>query len=254
MYKILENPTPLPRPIGLVFAYPALDFNFTSWMTPSNLSVLKHEQSSVHIAGLAEVKDHLAHKSPLSVVRDVGERRLRMRRSWRRSLSGTFRRVGGSIASDTTSISTADSRPETAASSPVSSAPSSPPVMRSFKSRLQDRVDGLDQLAVDTNVLHYDPTIDEDDDNYYPLAEEDKPISARILYPNNADLVKAQQKELSEAVAIAETRAANVKKVPIKTRLTMTSRTGYFQDRIISPSMVSHSRGNFMLHDAKFAL
>jgi hypothetical protein len=36
-------------------------------------------------------------------------------------------------------------------------------------------------------------------------------------------------------------RAANDRKnAPIGMRLTMTSRSGYFQDRIISPTMVSH--------------
>jgi hypothetical protein len=48
--------------------------------------------------------------------------------------------------------------------------------------------------------------------------------------------------ESSEAIA-APVDAVVVKKkrrkAPIGTRMTMTSRVGYFQDRIISPSMVS---------------
>ena len=59
--------------------------------------------------------------------------------------------------------------------------------------------------------------------------------------------MQRHQQELSQAVEAADVQAAlSVKKKggagknsePIGTRLTMTSRTGYFQDRIISPSMV----------------
>lgn len=89
---------------------------------------------------------------------------------------------------------------------------------------------------------------------------EDRPIQARIIYKyqdsvplSHSDLVK-QQHELSIAVEEANTKANKTvtrrKKSPepgnedttdaIGTRLTMTSRTGYFQDRIISPSMVCY--------------
>ena len=36
-------PQPLPLPVALVLNYAALDFNFTSWMTPGNLRVLRIE-------------------------------------------------------------------------------------------------------------------------------------------------------------------------------------------------------------------
>lgn len=86
---------------------------------------------------------------------------------------------------------------------------------------------------------------------------EDRPIQARIIYKYQDDVPRShsalvkQQHELSIAVEEANTKANKAvtrRKSPepgngdtteaIGTRLTMTSRTGYFQDRIISPSMV----------------
>lgn len=137
--------------------------------------------------------------------------------------------------------------------------------------------------------------VPEGEREYYPLAEKDKPLSARVLYPSddemgeffhaNADPHSAHPLHISPSTAPtdapssssllspATTTAAAVspgtdrgqlevervrkveresgklagdnkmivkpnKKVPIGTRLTMTSRAGFFQDRIISPSMV----------------
>jgi hypothetical protein len=96
---------------------------------------------------------------------------------------------------------------------------------------------------------------EEEDFNQYP--EEARPIRARVKYkyPSGNDAVarsksalERQQQELSLAVEEANTKAIlGVGKrgvrasEPIGTRLTMTSRTGYFQDRIVSPSMVCAS-------------
>lgn len=155
---------------------------------------------------------------------------------------------------------------------------------------------------------------DEDDDEaladvpegereYYPLAEKDKPLSARVLFPSSeagedetrnvflpnvdphavpayaprtsatataptatsgvnvhqgrvelervrklerefavADAAREQREQGEKRVSVAEgqgtPRPAGPKKVPIGTRLTMTSRAGFFQDRIVSPSMM----------------
>ncbi|CAG8770543.1 1432_t:CDS:2, partial [Acaulospora morrowiae] len=78
MYKILESPTKLPHPTGLVLIYPCLNFNITCWMSPSQLSVIRAE-STHSIPGVLESKDHLSHKSPLAVVPDVKRKR------WRKS-------------------------------------------------------------------------------------------------------------------------------------------------------------------------
>ena len=100
----------------------------------------------------------------------------------------------------------------------------------------------------------------ESDDDFNQRKEEDRPIQARIIYkylaangdvPRSHSALVKQQHELSIAVEEANTKATKAvsrRKSPkpgnedateaIGTRLTMTSRTGYFQDRIISPSMV----------------
>jgi hypothetical protein len=96
-----------------------------------------------------------------------------------------------------------------------------------------------------------------DDEDFNERKEEDRPIQARILYkypnggsdlPRSDSAMEKQQQELSIAVAEANSQAVRANHSPeptngkakesVGTRLTMTSRTGYFQDRIISPSMV----------------
>ncbi|CAG8551816.1 4959_t:CDS:2 [Funneliformis mosseae] len=81
MFKILESSTTLPHPTALVLIYPCLNFDITCWMAPSQLSVIRAE-SAHSIPGVLESKDHLRHKSPLSVVPDVKRKR------WRKSFSG----------------------------------------------------------------------------------------------------------------------------------------------------------------------
>lgn len=99
-----------------------------------------------------------------------------------------------------------------------------------------------------------------DDEDFNERKEEDRPIQARILYkypnggsdlPRSNSALEKQQQELSIAVAEANSQAVKASsgshspeptnskaKESVGTRLTMTSRTGYFQDRIISPSLV----------------
>lgn len=111
--------------------------------------------------------------------------------------------------------------------------------------------------AGDEGSLADNETSDDEDFNEYP--EQDRPIRARVLYkyPNGGDgaeglprsksAMERQQLALSVAVEQANTKAiADIAgdgsfkpREPIGTRLTMTSRTGYFQDRIVAPSMVS---------------
>ncbi len=93
-----------------------------------------------------------------------------------------------------------------------------------------------------------------DEDDFRQWKEEDRPIQARVLYsydsstPPARDL-KAEQvgetDKCSRDHSAAQTSPKTAHRLEtgrikgtIGTRLTMTSRTGYFQDRIISPSMV----------------
>jgi hypothetical protein len=95
---------------------------------------------------------------------------------------------------------------------------------------------------------------DEDDDLGH-RKEEDWPISARVRYANppavsspvsrsgsmlaHEQQLSAAPEEVSDgATETTESEGSPKEKAPIGTRLTMTSRTGYFQDRIVAPSMV----------------
>ncbi|KAF8813803.1 alpha/beta-hydrolase [Phlegmacium glaucopus] len=231
-----HHPIILPLPTAMVLNYAALDFNFTSWMTVDNLRVLRSEQSSGNIPGLkelAEQKDHLKHISPLSMVRDrkPGSKRIKRRSSWKDTIRGLA--SGG----DTDVESGSNQHKGSTKTSTWRSTPT----------------------VADEGALA-DAESDDDDDYFNQRKEEDRPIQARIIYkyqtassdlPRSHSALVKQQHELSIAVAEANTKATKAvsrRKSPepgtgdvneaIGTRLTMTSRTGYFQDRIISPSMM----------------
>jgi len=107
-----------------------------------------------------------------------------------------------------------------------------------------------------------------DDEDFGEVKEEDRPIEDRVVYKyangggnvsRNTSALEKQQQELSIAVAEADCKAIKSvggkspsSKEPIGTRLTMTSRTGYFQDRIISPSMVRVTWNRQLLDDNFF--
>lgn len=196
MLKILETQLSLPHPLALVLNYPCLDFNFTSWMSPQNLRVLQSEQSSGHLSGLAEQKDHYGHISPLSM---VGDRKvIRRRRSWRDALR--------------TLTSPTSERPQ------LKSRHSTPVIKQSDdRPSIQAVIDEAGSMA--------------DAEDETDLREEERPISARVRFH---PVISEAQAEIP-----AEDATTKASTTPLGTRLTMTSRTGYFQDRIISPSMVS---------------
>jgi len=214
----LGNVKSVPVPIGMVLTYAALDFNYTSWMSTDNLRVLRTEQSSNNIPGMrefAEQKDHLHHVSPLSMVSDRRRKKKIKRHSdWKDRLRGF-----ASGGEDLTGLS----------------AP------RIFRTNTDDGMLG---------------DVESDDEDFEGYEEEDKPIEARIKYkyddpkPSGSIMrthsaLKRKQEEMAIALREADTKANQAfsrkgKRVePFGTRLTMSSRGGYFQDRIVSPSMVS---------------
>ncbi|KAJ7188014.1 Alpha/Beta hydrolase protein [Mycena filopes] len=258
VFRVLEhneNPVnrlkPLPQPIALCFSYAALDFNFTSWMTPDNLRVLRTEESSGSLPGLKELaaqKDHLKHISPLSMVGDKrpgAPRRKPLRRqtSWKDTIRG-LTTSGGEKEEDTTSTGPRKRRSSSALKTPSS--------RRSTFLEPRHRPESLNGV----DMSEADSEQDEQDFDLY--REEDRPLQARVRYvypesslktrvppiPRSKSAVVQQQLELSVAVEEANTKATEQfggkgkQREPIGTRLTMTSRTGYFQDRIITPSMM----------------
>ena len=262
MIKILEHNAatansipshPIPSPLSLVLNYAALDFNFTSWMSPANLKVLRSEHSSGNLPGLKDLarqKDHLGHVSPLSMVGDkrlskYGRDKLRRKSSWR----DTF----GLSASGEEEKAGPEPRSRHSPGPSGSSGPSSS--SRVHIGRLKEH--SLAN-AEDGGTLA-DAESDSEQD-FLHLPEEERPIQARVRHiypdglplahpppiPTTASVLERQQEELSAAVAEADSKASTSGKEkakgvggePIGTRLTMTSRAGYFQDRVVSPSMV----------------
>jgi hypothetical protein len=250
--KILEHNNPslpprpavlYPKPLALVLNYAALDFNFTSWMSPANLRVLRSEQSTGNLPGLRELaaqKDHLQHVSPLSMVGDKRSsasrgKRLRRKTSWRDTLRGF--------------TSGTDKEGE----SPALQTRHSSHVVRSHSSIrtlvAPRRGQSNPQTPVSEDMGDLADAESDEDEDFDQWREEDRPIQARVrhLYTHSPEGSaggsgsEKRQEELALAVKEADCKIAASKKVnePIGTRLTMTSRTGYFQDRIVSPSMVS---------------
>lgn len=110
-----------------------------------------------------------------------------------------------------------------------------------------------------------DEGTESEEEDFHQWKEEDRPLQARVRYvyppstnpePIPAPLVlsgsamERHQEELTAAVNEANIRVSESKErsKAIGTRLTMTSRTGYFQDRIISPSMVRNTFCHHLLY------
>ena len=168
----------------------------------------------------------ISFQSPLSMVRDKkpGSKRIKRRSSWKDTLRGLA--SGG------------DSDAETGSSQRKGSTKTP-------------------SLKTTPTIADEGALADAESDDVNNRKVEDRPIQARIIYkyqdsvPRSHSALVKQQHELSIAVKEANTKANKAvarRKSPepgngdtteaIGTRLTMTSRTGYFQDRIISPSMV----------------
>ncbi|KAF5370750.1 hypothetical protein D9758_001917 [Tetrapyrgos nigripes] len=237
----------LPLPLMVILTYAALDFNFTSWMSEDHLRILRAEQSEGNLQDLVEQKDHLAHISPLAMVGDrpFGPRsqrnstKLQRRSSWRDTLRGL-----ANVAESPTLTSRRDG-----GRSPILSPSSS---RRSLKRRTWGNSSQQQLFVREANGNA--PDSDSEDEDYSKRREQDRPIQARVKYihPDSAQLSRwletgseKQQKELSAAVVEADSKAVSAmtkrgekNQEPIGVRLTMTSRSGFFQDRIVSPSMM----------------
>ncbi|KAF8639568.1 hypothetical protein AX17_001470 [Amanita inopinata Kibby_2008] len=240
----------LPLPVSLVLNYAALDFNFTSWMSNENLRVLRSEQSSGNLPGLQELavqKDHLKHVSPLSMVRDKKpnfsrSKQLKRRRSWK----DTIRALTGGADNDSEDKNT--TVPALRARHSHSAGVLRTSVTHSATSRRRNTLSA--SLTDDKGSL---ADTESEDEDFRQWKEEDRPIQARILYSYNRPVLPSNEiktgenrggNEIANVGGVSPTLAGKPNVAPprinepIGTRLTMTSRTGYFQDRIISPSMM----------------
>ncbi|KAI0028612.1 Alpha/Beta hydrolase protein [Vararia minispora EC-137] len=240
--KILEHtsmpaskpPHLLPLPIAVVLSYAALDFNFTSWMSQDNLRVLQDRKDISWANNLRGTKDHLSHVSPLSVVDERKRQPIRRRKSWKESIRFQLTQL-----------------PDTS-----TTLPNTIPLRKDHTSRRFRTEKVLEREATESNDEGAEADGEQCDvETFQHLPDEEKPIKARVrwnygggyspamtpasLSPVHSPKLQAEVTEANEAVAGRRKReGAATRNAPIGTRLTMTSRTGYFQDRIISPSMM----------------
>ncbi|KAI9511164.1 Alpha/Beta hydrolase protein [Russula earlei] len=263
---ISRPPARLALPVAVLLSYPALDFNFTSWMTPSHSKVLREEteadenrqyskspsllrrQSSLFYSSdddggregwakeLRGAKDHLSHANPLAMVNEDRKSSSPVRKkSWRDAFAMGMTSLTGP---STNALITRQSKSR-----------------RSY-SQLHPQTTHLSQ----GNLEFTDSSSEEGDDD--DEHEDDRPIDARIrwqlppdynpdhlsfdrtstfetLSPGGSGVQEILNTDVQARLAAERKRAASDRKnAPIGMRLTMTSRSGYFQDRIISPTMM----------------
>lgn len=215
----------LPPPVSILWMYAALDFNFTSWMSDENLRILRHDPSVAKLpGGILEAKNHLEHQSPLSVVADrpssstADGKRIHRRNN---SLAKSFANLPSKVATWTRALTPKLERHQSdvelsLSKSPVQSSSNDDESTDSEPLRQMSREKSLSERVLyheeDSPGRSESPDVDDDRDD-----ETDREVS---LKPKSAKAGKGKK--------------------AFGTRLTMTSRTGYFNDRIISPSMVSH--------------
>ncbi|KAG9038711.1 hypothetical protein FRB95_000301 [Tulasnella sp. JGI-2019a] len=231
IYKMIESPTPLPSPLAVILSYACLNFNFTSWMAPEHLEILRSEENANFIPGLAEQKDHLSHKSPLSVVGDLPDSRGRRRRgSWRGFNEGFTRSVSRSRSlGDTSTL-----HPPPRSSTPMASLPTTPDGMTRIRSvTLRPRgyaaedADGMERGAGPSSA------------GYHPLQEAEKSILDRVrTSERELHRLPSERTERINVEGDITDHAMEPQDGELCTELTMTSRTGFFQDAILSPSIM----------------
>ena len=269
--KILESKgLNLKLPLALVLNYPALDFNFASWMSKDHLKVLRAEDTSGYLTcggriddmRVAEHEDYM-HFNPLSMVGSDG-RESRRRRSLSLSSNTDMRRNRSWIA--TLKGFAAGDRSDDQRS-PVAEGSSSPRKLKLRRSTpsLKGLNDGV--FTATQQVLGFTPL--------EAKPNPDRPVRmlsrSKTLPESQLSTTKTGHGEKSPGkggrdvetdagnpadstvshIRFSDTRAGssfsgqdeNREAFIGRGRLTMTSRTGYFQDRIIPPSMVGFFSG-----------
>lgn len=257
--KILESEgLDLKLPLALVLNYPALDFNFTSWMSKEHLKVLRAEDTSGYLSSGGRIDDmrvsehaDYMHFNTLSM---VGSDDRENRRG--RSLPATVIRRNRSWVATLKDIAVGDR--SDGRNSIASEGTKSPQRLRLRRSTpsLKGSNNGVVTAPQQTLGLT-------------SLKTESKP---RLAPPKSKSLPEGQSNAITTRrsgklstkgggseigvdstpdssvthIRFSETRSGDPfsdqdekDKASIgRGRLTMTSRTGYFQDRIIPPSMV----------------
>jgi len=202
----------------------------------------------------------MRHKSPLSVVDDVGVRKTsRVRqKSWGETIVGKVPGLGNNTDEKRIGSDGSKSGP----TSPVAAWTKGLPRNMSVKVAEWLGVEEKDaegQPSGETGDAGSDGSdsgTDDDEGVTHPKKldsrrEADKSLKERVKTPKEerrfeltpiAAEALLGEKQVGDADGVAVKKKK--KKAPIGTRLTMTSRVGYFQDRIITPSMVRYTLNN----------
>lgn len=234
--SILESPSEspfhsLPLPVGVIWLYAALDFNFTSWMSPENLRVLRRDKSSADLPeGIIEAKNHFKHMSPLSVVDDRSksddDKAHRKHRRQHSKLRQSFANLPSMVATWKRALT---------------------PKVEKCHSDVELKPGGSPIKSEGSESDDEDPQADLDNS---PRSMNRKSLGERVLFHEEEspgedacmDIEDGETKALDVndigAEPPAQQSKARSEKKTFGTRLTMTSRTSFFNDRVISPSMM----------------
>lgn len=260
----------LKLPLALVLNYPALDFNFTSWMSKDHLKVLRAEDTSGYLSSggriddkrVSEHEDYM-HFNTLSMVgADGRESRLgrspsttadtRRNRSWVATLKGF-------AAGDRSN----------GRHSPVAEGANSPRRLRLRRSTPTLRGPNNSVVSAPQQILGFTPreagskpshprkalsrsrTLPESQPSVTATGRDGKLSTKREegertdgCSPKNTTVAHIHFSETRSGDLFDDQDGDNEASIG-RGRLTMTSRTGYFQDRIIPPSMVSFSDSHY---------
>ncbi|CAO1613921.1 unnamed protein product [Parajaminaea phylloscopi] len=221
-------PPPLPRPLSLILAYPSLNFSFTAWMKPEHLRVLK-AQSEVNLESL---------QREVSVSNDsqAGRKGSPLRP---RSRSRSRSRQTSLLGLSTLALSTSSDKPSRTLPVPKRE-PVRPITPRNYQSLASQADLHLEDRA---RLADAEPG---SDDAVSPVpgdhpANEDQGWLADV--PTASPSALAEADEVQRELAVSQQQAdeemsSRRKKAPVGTRLTMSSMSGYFQDRILTQSMM----------------
>lgn len=226
-------PPPLPKPLSLILAYPSLNFSFTAWMKPEHLRVLK-AQSEVNLQSLRREASDSSDVQP-------GRKGSPLRpRSRSRSRSRQTSLLGLSPMSQSNSNDKAHRINSATKRSP--NRPMNPREYQSLASQaelhLADRARLADAESASDDALS-PILVGERGSQGFSGEQPQWSLDTRDTSPSATNEADETQRELALSQQKADAEMTHRrKKAPVGTRLTMSSMSGYFQDRILTQSMM----------------
>jgi len=262
--KILESKgLNLKLPLALVLNYPALDFNFASWMSKDHLKVLRAEDTSGYLSSggriddkrVSEHEDYM-HFNTLSMVGSDG-RESRLRRSSSTTAGARRNRSWVTTFKGFAVGDRSDGR-----HSPVAEGAHSPRKLRLRRSTPSFKGSNNGVVTAPNQILGFTPRETgskpsrpraQSGPGELPEARSSAATTGGCgklsadggggKRTDSGDLKKSTPahihfSETGKGDPFGDQDDENHKASIGRGRLTMTSRTGYFQDRVIPPSMV----------------